>query len=56
MLRGIATDVVPRGFGADENMHFYLNTGVAVDGTQGHAMHLPFMRTTECRPAGFAEA
>jgi hypothetical protein len=56
MLRGTAADVVPRCLRANEYMHRDLNTGIAVNGTESHSMHLPFMYPTECGPTGLAEA
>jgi hypothetical protein len=39
VLRRTSANIVPRRFGADENVHFDSDTGISVDAAKGHSMH-----------------
>ena len=55
MLRGVAPDVIPWRLRSNEDVHLDLNSGIAIDGPESHAMHIAFMRPAERSPAGLAE-
>jgi hypothetical protein len=55
MLRSVASDVIPCRLRPNEDMHLDLNSGIAIDGAESHAMHLAFVRPAERGPAGLAE-
>jgi hypothetical protein len=56
MLRSVAADVIPRGFGTDKEMYVDLNTGITVDAAESHPVYSAFMGPTECGSTGRTEA
>jgi hypothetical protein len=55
MLRGVTSDVIPWRLRFNEEMHLDLNSGIAIDGAESHAMHLAFVRPAQRGPGGLAE-
>src|SRR5262245_21921100 len=44
ILRGVAADVIPGRLRANEDMHFNLNSGITVNGTQSDSVHFASAR------------
>lgn len=55
VLHGGATNMIPRSFGVDKNVHFDLDTRIPIYASKGDAMNLAVMYATNCRPAFCAE-
>ena len=55
MLRGIAANLIPWRLRPNEDMHLDLNSGIAVDAAQSHAMHLALVRPAQPGAAGLAK-
>ena len=56
VLRRLPTNVIPRGFGPDEDVHLDLNTRVAVHAPERHSMHFSGNRAAQRTAAMTAEA
>jgi hypothetical protein len=56
MLRGVATDVIPRRLRSNEDVHLDLNARIAVNCTESDSMYFALVRPTERGTAGLAEA
>ena len=56
MLRRIAADLIPWRLRPNEDMHLDLNSGVATDAAQSHAMHLALVRPAQGGAGDLAEA
>ena len=56
ILRSVAANVIPRCLRTDEDVHFNLNTWIAVNGTQSDPVHFTLVDPTERGPTGLAEA
>src|SRR5882757_733704 len=56
MLRGVATDVIPRCLRSNEDVHLDLNARIAVNCTESDSMYVSLVHPAERGAAGLAEA
>src|SRR6266700_7816863 len=56
MLRGVATDVIPRCLRTNEDVHLDLNARIAFNCTESDSMYLSLVHPAERGAAGLAEA